>query len=105
MGSDVFLLLHSVEKRKREDEGSCCAPDAQESSCHEMLVFAMGSSGNIRFYDEARLSRRIGRVLVSTWSIRRSIRRSSIRSVQPGVGARYPSFLIACMKQEWGWNV
>jgi len=54
-----------VEERKREDEGGCCAPEVQESRCYGMSVFAMGSSRNISFYDEAQLSGRIGRVLSS----------------------------------------
>ena len=30
MGRDVSLLLHSVEERKRDGEGGCCALDDQE---------------------------------------------------------------------------
>jgi len=55
VGWDVIHLIHLVEERKRADEGGCCSPDAHESSCRKMSVFAMGSLGNISFCDETRL--------------------------------------------------
>ena len=66
VGYKDFLLFYPMKEREREDEGGCHAPDVQESSCQDMSVFAKGSSRNISFCDEARLSGRIGRVLAST---------------------------------------
>ena len=43
VGYNVFFLLRSVEKRKREDEGGCYASKAQESTCWEISFFVMSS--------------------------------------------------------------
>jgi len=70
VGCDVFLLIHPVEEKEEDNGYGCCALDIQEFGCRETLVLAMGSSRKVSFRDEARLSGRIGRALVSVWSVR-----------------------------------
>ena len=61
VGCKVFFFIQW--RKEREDEGGCHAHEVQEYNCQKMSVFAKGSSRKVSFFDEARLSGRIGKVL------------------------------------------
>ena len=94
VGCDVFLL-HSVKEREEEDGDGCCALDIQEFGCRETSVLTMSLSRKVSFHDEAWLSGRIGRALVSVWSVR-----LVFDQIGPGWSWGSVLFLIVCMTRE-----